>query len=104
MPGFMIPLLAALSFVLEALAFRLAIGFGLGVASFIGVSSLVGDAAVYVASYWAGLPAQMLAMAYLMKIDLCINLLFSAYTARLSLVGMTALGGLSKAVQLPPPA
>jgi len=104
MPAFMVGVLAGLSFLLEHLVFRIALGLGFGVASYVGLGFLMSGAISQVTSTFTGLPADVLAMVYLLGIDRCINLMFSAYTCRLSIVGMTALGAISRVVQVPPEA
>jgi hypothetical protein len=99
MPQWLMLALVALAPLLQALVFRLFVGLGFGIASYIGLTVLMANAAANVATTFTGLGADLMAMAYILKLDQCINLLFSAYTCRLSIAGMTALGVLSKVIQ-----
>lgn len=101
MPAILYPVIVFLGAMLEGMVYRMLFALGFGVAAYVGLGALMTDAATYLASLWSGLPADLLAMAYLLGIDRCINLIFSAYTAKLSLMGMTAAGALARMVQMP---
>jgi len=101
MPPVVAAFLVAISPILYHIAFRIAVGMGFGIASYIGIGVLMADAIGHLTSQFTGLPAVVLDMVYLLGIDRCVNLLMSAYTARLSLLGMTALGAMSRMIQVP---
>lgn len=96
MPAFLYAMLVALAPLLSSLVFKLLVSLGIGIATYTGFNAVISSIATQMASMWSGLGADLMAMAYLMQIDRSINLLLSAYTVRLTLQGLTALGSISR--------
>ncbi|MDN9032327.1 DUF2523 family protein, partial [Enterobacter hormaechei] len=70
-----------------------AVGFAAGAVG--GGQAGVGRGEDYVFSSLGGVPAQWLQVLGLLQVDVCINILFSAYIARAVLWGMDKSGGKS---------
>ena len=92
MPAFLVAMMPFLAALLGAVAFRIAAGLGFGLATYSGMGALVDSILAQIGTLYSGMGADMAAMVYILQIDRCINLLFSAYVARLTIKGMTALG------------
>lgn len=78
------------------LAWKLLAGVGFGVVAFTGVSVLMDQAKAYVFDQVLSLPTEWVQLFGLLKVDVCINLMFSAYVARAVLWGMNRSGGKSQ--------
>lgn len=74
------------------LGWKLLRGLGFAAVSYVGVEALLSQAKTYVFSQIGSMPAQYLAVLGMLKIDVCLNILFSAYVARAILGGMNGQG------------
>ena len=74
------------------LGWKLLRGLGFAAVSYVGVDALLNQAKSYVFSQIGSMPAQYLGVLGMLKIDVCLNILFSAYVARAILGGMNGQG------------
>ncbi|WP_121310957.1 DUF2523 domain-containing protein [Pseudomonas aeruginosa] len=88
-------LLRAIGWSLIPLGWKLLRGLGFTAVAFVGVKAVMDQAKDYVFSNLGGVPAQWLQVLGLLQVDVCINILFSAYIARAVLWGMDKTGGKS---------
>lgn len=77
-----------------------AIGFG--VLTYNGVKPLLDDVLVMVQSEVSGLSADAISLLAICRIDDAVTVIFSAYVARLTLMGMNAAGALRRFGAKPP--
>lgn len=70
-------------YVIGALISRILFSLGLGVISYAGINMLLDSAFSAVQDYITGLPADMISLMGIAKIDIFINLIFSAYSISL---------------------
>ncbi|HCL3955079.1 TPA: DUF2523 domain-containing protein [Pseudomonas aeruginosa] len=85
----------AIGWSLIPLGWKLLRGLGFTAVAFVGVKAVMDQAKDYVFSSLGGVPAQWLQVLGLLQVDVCINILFSAYIARAVLWGMDKSGGKS---------
>lgn len=74
------------------LGWKLLRGLGFTAFSYVGIKSVLDYAKDYAFSSLSGLPVQWLGMLGLLKIDVCLNIIFSAMVARAVLRGMSGSG------------
>ncbi|WP_419197888.1 DUF2523 domain-containing protein [Pseudomonas aeruginosa] len=73
------------------MGWKLLRGLGFTAVAFVGVKAVMDQAKDYVFSSLGGVPAQWLQVLGLLQVDVCINILFSAYIARAVLWVWTSL-------------
>lgn len=101
MPAFITWLLGGLSIVLKYVAARVVFMLGIQVVTITGVAVVLNDLKDAFISTYTGLPATMLQVLGLLRIDQACLVIFSAITARYTL-GLAG-GGFSRIVQGAPP-
>lgn len=74
------------------LGWKLLRGLGFAAITYVGIEAGLDQAKNYAFSQLGGLPADWLAVLGMLKIDVCMNILFSAYVARALLSGMNKSG------------
>ncbi|MFG3696291.1 DUF2523 domain-containing protein [Stutzerimonas stutzeri] len=79
------------------LGWKLLRGLGFGAVTFTGIQFMLDDAKAYVFQQLLSVPSEWIALIGLFKLDVCFNMLFSAYVARAVLWGMDRASG-SKSV------
>lgn len=92
MPALIALVLRMLAGFLPAMAWNVLRGLGFAAVSYVGVSAGMDFAKNYVMSKLTSIPQGWLDIAGLLQIDVCINILFSAYVARAMLWGMSKTG------------
>lgn len=90
MPIFIAALLGGLVEAAGTLVGKVLISLGIGYAVFTGVDTSIAWAKDAVLAGIGGLPATAIQVAGLLKIGVCISMLFSAITMRLLLQGLTS--------------
>lgn len=88
-------LLATSSF-LQALLRRAFVALGIASITYTGVDLAVSALASHLTSSWSGVSGFALTFLTLCKIPQALNLIWSAYVAKLSLAGLTASGKLTR--------
>lgn len=91
-------LIAWLVSALGGLALRLTVplmfaalgALGLGIVTYTGIDLLLQEATDQIVGSMQGLPANMAAMAGILKHDVALNIMISAFVARLTLTGLSA--------------
>lgn len=96
MPAFLAALLGGLVAAAGSLVGRVLIALGISYVTYTGVSTALSAIQSQVQGNLTGLPVMLLQVAYLLKIDVFISIMFSAITARLTIKGLTA-GAITKA-------
>ncbi|MFA0968794.1 MULTISPECIES: DUF2523 domain-containing protein [Pseudomonas syringae group] len=74
------------------LGWKLLRGLGFAAISYIGIDAALDKAKGYAFAQLGGLPGDWIAVLGMLKIDVCLNILFSAYIARALLAGMNKAG------------
>lgn len=74
------------------LGWKLLRGLGFAALSYVGIEAGLTQAKDYAFSQIGSMPAQYLSVLGMLKIDVCLNILFSAYVARAILGGMNGQG------------
>lgn len=95
MPALIGLLLRAIGWSLVPLGWKLLRGLGFAAFAFVGLQSMMEWAKGYVFSSLSATPAAWLQVLGLLQVDVCVNILFSAYIARAVLWGMNSSGGKS---------
>lgn len=90
MPLFLASLLGGLVQVAGSIVGRVLIALGIGYVSYSGLSALLDALKGQVIGYLTGAPAQVVAIMGLLKVDVALSVVFSAYAARLVLAGLTS--------------
>ena len=93
MPALIGLLLRAIGWSLVPLGWKLLRGLGFAAFSYVGIQTMMDWAKGYVFSSLSATPAAWLQVLGLLQIDVCINIVFSAYIARAVLWGMNGSGG-----------
>lgn len=93
---FITALLAGLTSIAGPLAVRVLTGLGVGVATYSGVKALLDMLLSEVQTNMNSLGGQLLQFAAVFNLDRAIMIIFSAYTVRLTFMGMTAAGILTR--------
>lgn len=88
--------LRGLSVLFSALVPRILISLGIGIATFAGVKTLVDQAKALIVTQLGGLSGDVINVLALCKVDVAINILFSALIVRLTLQGMSAAGAITR--------
>jgi hypothetical protein len=96
MPVFLVSLAGLLSQVLAFLAVRVIVAFGLTAVTYVGLAAALLDLKDAFVLAYSGLPANMLALFGVMRIDQGALIIFSAWSARFTL--FTIDGSLTKIV------
>jgi hypothetical protein len=90
MPLFLASLLGGLVGVAGSLVGRVLLGLGIGYVAYSGVQALVDALKAQVISTLQGAPAVVVTIMSILKVDVCLSILFSALAARLILKGLTS--------------
>ena len=90
MPLFLASLLGGLVTVAGSIVGRVLIALSIGYVSYSGLSALLDALRGQVIGYLTGAPAQVVAIMGLLKVDVALSVVFSAYAARLILAGLTS--------------
>ena len=90
MPLFLASLLGGLVTVAGSIVGRVLIALSIGYVSYSGLSALLDALKGQVIGYLTGAPAQVVAIMGLLKVDVALSVIFSAYAARLILAGLTS--------------
>ncbi len=81
------------------LGWKLIKGLGFIGVTYTGVHLLMSEARAYVFTHLLSLPSEWLQLIGLVKLDVCINILFSAYIARAVLWGMDKATGSKSSIR-----
>lgn len=100
MPAFIYALLVGFAGVLSSVAFQVLIALGIGFVTFTGISTGFEALHAFAVSSWGALPASVLQVMGLVRIDQALNLIISAAAARFTLQGLTG-GGIRKLIWKP---
>lgn len=98
MPLIIAALWGALLSMLGTLVGRVLISLGIGYLTFTGVDASLTWARTEFLGSLSGIPAAAVALAGTMKVGVCVSMLLSAVTARVTLMGMSAGGSITKMV------
>lgn len=74
------------------LAWKLLSGLGFAAISYVGLKLVIDQLKDYAFSSLGALPIEWINVLGLLKIDVCLNIIFSAYLARMVLSGMNSSG------------
>lgn len=97
MPGFIVAWLLALGPIFTNAIARVALAFGVGFAVYSGLDVALDQVKAVALSSYSGLPANVVSMLGLLRVDQALNLILSAVSVRFVLEGLTG-GGLRKMV------
>lgn len=90
MPLFVAALIGGLIQAAGSMVGRVLLSLGIGYVTFSGVSVLLTALKAQAINNLSGLPAMAVQVLSLLKIDVCLNITFSALAARLILKGLTS--------------
>ena len=90
MPVNVAALLGGLINIAGTIAGRVLIGLGISVLTYSGLSTSMDWLMGQAVSNFAGLPAQVINILYVLKVGPCISLIASAITVRMTIEGMTS--------------
>lgn len=90
MPLFIAALIGGLIQAAGSMVGRVLISLGVGYVTYSGVSVLLNALKAQVINSFSGLPAVAIQVLSMMKVDVCLNILFSALAARLLVKGLTS--------------
>lgn len=94
MPAFLFPLIAKfLALVVASLVFRALVSLGFAYFVYTGIGSVVTTIESYVHGLFSSVPADVVHIFALARVDVAINIVISAFVARLSLAGMDKVTG-----------
>jgi hypothetical protein len=82
-----------LSTIIGPLAAKLLTSLGIGAVTYVGITAVLSTARSYLLANVTGMPADVLALFGLIKLDIAINIMLSAVTARAVLSGVNASTG-----------
>ena len=99
MPLLLAALWGTLASVVGSLVARVLVSLGLGFVTFSGVSALLTWVKNAFLSGVGGLPADAVGILYTAKVDMCVSMLLSALTIRLTMQGLSAGGSITRMVQ-----
>jgi hypothetical protein len=99
MPAVIALFLRLLGASLVPLGWRLLRGLGFAAFTFTGIQLMMDQAKDYVFQQLLSLPSEWVQMIGLLKLDVCFNILFSAYVARAVLWGMNQATGSKSGVR-----
>lgn len=102
MPPFIVAWLLALGPILTNAISRVAIAFGVGFVVYSGLDVVLDQVKSVATSSYGALPANVVSMLGLLRVDQALNLMLSAVSVRFVLEGMTG-GGLRKVIFKAPP-
>lgn len=77
-----------LSTIVGPLAAKILTSLGIGAVTYVGITALLSTVRAYALSSITGMPADVLMLAGLIKLDVAVNIMLSAVTARAVLAGM----------------
>lgn len=103
MPAWLVAFAVALGPILTNVIARVALAFGVGFAVYSGIDVALTQVKSVATSSYGALPANVVAMLGLLRVDQAFNLILSAVSVRFVLEGLTG-GGLRKMVFKTPPA
>lgn len=83
-----------------AIGWKLLRGLGFAAVTFTGVSVMMETAKQYAFSQLDSLPANIIMMCGLLKLDVCLNIYFSCYVARAVIWGMNQASGSRTGVRM----
>lgn len=92
MPAVIALFMRMLGIALPALGWKLLRGLGFAAVSYVGLKVGIDAAKDYAFSNLGAVPAQWVNVLGLLKVDVCINIIFSALIARLTLSGLDKSG------------
>lgn len=92
MPALIGVLLRAIGWSVVPLGWKLLRGLGFAAVSYVGIKTVLEFAKDYAFSQLASVPVEWIQMMGLLKVDVCLNILFSSYIARAVLSGMDGSG------------
>lgn len=92
MPALIGLLMRAIGFSVVPLGWKLLRGLGFAAFSYVGINLVLEKARDYAFSSLTGLPADWLSVLGMLKVDVCLNIMFSAYLARAVLAGINKSG------------
>ena len=92
MPNVIALLISFLGQYIVSLGWKLLRGLGIAAVSYIGIKAALEAARDYAFSALGSVPADWLGVLGLLKVDVCLNILFSAYIARAILAGVNKAG------------
>lgn len=90
MPLFLAALIGGLVSVASSIVGRVLIALSIGYVAYSGLSALLDTIKAQVISYLVGAPATVVSIMALLKVDVAVSIIFSAYAARLILAGLTS--------------
>jgi hypothetical protein len=90
MPWLIAILINALIAIAGTIAGRVLLALGMGYVSYTGISFLLDGIKALVVGQLQSAPSNMVVVMSLLKIDVCINILFSALAARWALQGLAS--------------
>lgn len=89
-------LLTFLSAALVPLAKKLLAALGIGAVTYIGMNAIVDQAKQHVMTSLQGMPADVVQLIGLTRMDVAVNIIFAAIATRMTLAGVNKLSGGSK--------
>lgn len=85
-----------LASIVGPLAAKILTSLGIGMVSYVGINLLLAQVKSYILSSFVGAPADVLAILGLLKVDVSINIILAAVTARAVISGMNRSTGTRK--------
>ena len=89
MPLWVASIIGGLIEVAGTIVGKVLLSLGIGYATFTGVDTSLAWAKSEFLSGMSGLPADAIAVAGLLKVGVCVSMLLSAFTVRLTIMGLT---------------
>lgn len=99
MPLILAALWSTLAAAVGTLVGKVLVSLGIGFVTFSGVTALLTWAKNTFLAGVGGLPADAVGILYTAKVDVCVSMLLSALTIRLTLAGLSAGGSITRMVQ-----
>lgn len=90
MPSILVMLLGGLVRIAGQLATQVLIALGIGIVTYTGASAGIDALKAQAISSFSGLPSEVFAILGLLKIGTCLNIVFSAITARMAFTGTSS--------------
>lgn len=98
MPAFLLMFFGGLATVTASLVGRVLVALSIGYVTYTGLSLIFAGVESQIAGMYSGVPATIVAILGLLQLDVCVNIMLSAYAARMLLMGLSPTGAITRMV------